>query len=248
MDELQIISSSKLSEHPNVVFGFSTRLGGVSPEPYGLNLSHSVEDDPGRVVENRKLFFGKLGIGLDELAIPEQCHSTTVRNVYHPGGYEKCDALATKERRVFLVVSVADCVPMFIYDPIRNVVATVHVGWRGSASGIVRETLGLLSTEFSTIAADLIVYLGPSARSCCYEVGDEVAKKFPAYSLRLKSTGKFFLDLHTVSKTQLIDNGVKDDRIEEDGRCTICSPGVFHSYRRDGPQSGRMMGVIGLLR
>ena len=247
MDELQIISSSKLSQYPSVVFGFSTRVGGVSPEPFGLNLSFSVGDDPSRVIENRRRFFDTLGIKFDELAIAQQCHGKTVRRVFQPGRFDQCDALATSEKRVFLVVTVADCVPMFIFDPKKNVVAAVHVGWRGSASGMVQEALKLLRSEFSTKPEDLIVHLGPSARSCCYEVGDEVAKKFPAYSLRAKSTGKFFLDLHTVSKTQLIENGVKDDRIEEDGRCTICSPELFHSYRRDAPQSGRMMGVIGLL-
>lgn len=248
MDDLPVIRSSKFSEYPSVILGCSTRTGGVSPEPYGLNLSFHVGDDHARVLENRQRFFRRLGIALDQLAIPEQCHSNTVRRVFRPGSYEKCDALVTDQGAVFLTMSVADCIPLFMYDPQKDVVAAVHVGWRGCASGIVTETIRLLAREFAVQPEHLLVYMGPSARACCYEVGDDVANDFPARFLQRKSAAKFFLDLPGVSKSQLIENGVREDRIEENGTCTICTPELFHSYRRDGARSGRMIGVIGLVQ
>ena len=248
MNEIPIIRSAKLSEYPPVLFGLSTRMGGVSPEPFGLNLSFDVGDEWWRVVENRRRFFEGLRIGLDELAIPQQCHSKRVRKVFFPGGYENCDALVTSERGVFLAVSVADCLPMFIYDPKQNVVAALHIGWRGCVGGIVEEATEFLEREFSSRPEDFVIFLGPSARSCCYEIGEDVARKYDEQFLHPKSAGKFFLDLPETLKHRLRGKGVQEDRIEDDGRCTICSPELFHSYRRDGERSGRMMGVIGLLR
>ncbi|MGA9364517.1 MAG: peptidoglycan editing factor PgeF [Bacteroidota bacterium] len=246
MDEIPIIRSRKFSEYPSIAFGFSTRIGGVSPEPLGLNLSFNVGDDRDRVAENRRRFLAVFNIPPDRLAIPKQSHSKTVKRVNHPGEYADCDALVTGEKGVYLVVSVADCIPLFMYDPIRKLVAAVHVGWRGSASGIVRETMRILREEFATAPEDLGVYLGPSARACCYEVREDVASKFPPQFLQPKSPGKLLLDLTGATKAQLIQNGVREDRIEKNGSCTICTPELFHSYRRDGQRSGRMMGVIGL--
>jgi YfiH family protein len=246
MNEVRIIRSQKFSAYPSLVFGFSTRIDGVSPEPFALNLSFSVGDNRDRVVENRRRFLGVLKVPPDRLAIPKQSHSNTVQRVNHPGEYANCDALVTGEKGVYLVVSVADCIPLFMYDPIRKVVASVHVGWRGSASGIVVETTRILRAEFATKTQDLVAYLGPSARACCYEVREEVANRFPPQFLQPKSPGKLLLDLAGVTKAELIQSGVRQDRIEEDGNCTICTPELFHSYRRDGQRSGRMMGVIGL--
>jgi YfiH family protein len=222
------------------------RIGGVCPDHFAFDLSGKVGDVGANVAENRRRFLGALSIPSDRLAIPRQSHSKNVRRVTHPGEYANCDALVTGEKSVYLVVSVADCVPLFLYDPNKNVVAAVHIGWRGSAAGIVKETLRILSAEFTTAPGNLVVYLGPSARSCCYEVGEDVASKFPPQFLQLKSPRKFLLDLTGVTKAELIEIGVRGNRIEEDGRCTICTPQLFHSYRRDGEYSGRMMGVIGL--
>ena len=246
MDEVRILRSQKFSSYPSIVFGFSTRIGGVSPEPFGLNLSFNVGDDRDRVAENRRRFLGVLNVPPDRLAIPKQSHSNTVQRVNHPGEYADCDVLVTGEKGVYLVVSVADCIPLFMHDPIRKVVAAVHVGWRGSASGIVVETTRILRAEFATKTQDLVAYLGPSARACCYEVREDVASKFPPQFLQPKSPGILLLDLTGVTKAELIQSGVRQDRIEEDGNCTICTPELFHSYRRDGQRSGRMMGVIGL--
>jgi YfiH family protein len=246
MDEIRIIRSQRFSEYPSIVFGISTRIGGVSPDPYALNLSFDVGDDRVRVTENRRRFLEALNVSSDQLAIPKQSHGTTVRRVDRPGAYANCDALVTGHKGVYLVVSVADCIPLCVYDPSKNVIAAVHVGWRGGASGIVKETIRILKEEFVTTPEEFVVYLGPSARACCYEVGEDVACKFPPQFLHQKPPGKPLLDLIGVTKAQLIHAGLREDRIEENGECTICTPELFHSYRRDGERSGRMMGVIGL--
>ena len=228
-----------------VCAAFSTRIGGVSPPPLGMNLSDRVGDDPERVKKNRALFFGGLGISLDRLAIPGQVHGMTVAKATLPGHYPKTDGLVTEERDVFLCVSAADCVPILLYDPVRQVVASVHAGWRGTATGIASAAIGVLTSEFGSRPSDIFVYIGPSASECCYVVGQEVAERFPSQFIRRKEDA-FLVDLKGANRLLLLDAGVDTQKIEISPFCTISDAHLFHSHRRDGNRAGRMMGVIGL--
>jgi YfiH family protein len=210
-------------------------------------MSYHVGDNPSEVTQNRRSFFDALGLNESEVAIPEQCHGSTVRRAVRPGAYPTCDSLVTNEKRVFLSVSVADCVPVFLYDPEKEAVAAIHAGWRGCSNGIIEKTVDALMKEFHTRPENLIAYLGPSARSCCYEVGEDVARLFASEYVSPKDNGRFFLDLQSSTAAQLVDAGLRADQIEDCGLCTISSPESFHSYRRDGPRSGRMLGVIGIV-
>lgn len=246
MEDIPIIFSEKLSRYKEISFGFSTRKGGVSPEPYGMNLSINVGDERLNVLGNRERFFGALHIGLDELAIPRQVQGGLVRRVYTQGGYDACDGLITNSYGVFLTISVADCLSIFMFDPIRKALGAVHAGWRGSSMNIVGRAVKLMGEEFGTDASDLIVYVGPAAGKCCYEVGEEVAKNFKEEFLVRRNTHNPHLDLKLHTKHELLDSGVVESSIEISDICTICKPELFHSYRRDGEKSGRMMGVIGM--
>ncbi|HEV8537568.1 MAG TPA: polyphenol oxidase family protein, partial [Bacteroidota bacterium] len=173
-----IIRSKLLSRYPNVVFGMSTRLGGFSLEPLGMNLSYSVGDRREDVDKNRERFFGALNISGERVAFPRQIHSGTVNVASVPGDYENCDALISNLKDVYLSVSIADCVPIFLYDPVAGSVAAVHSGWRGCKSGIVGSAIRRLETEFGVLPSNLVAYIGSSAGVCCYEVGEEVASAF----------------------------------------------------------------------
>lgn len=242
------LTASIFSSFPSVAFGFSTRNGGVSPEPYRLNMSFSVGDDSTSVMENQRRFLNHLGIRVEDLAIPKQVHGDIVLRVLKPGVYENCDALITNEKNVFLRITVADCLPIFLFDPVSQSVAAVHAGWRGCIHQIVQKTIIRMTKEFSAKLGAMRVYIGPSARSCCYEVGDEVAGQFDQRFLIQKTQGRPHLDMLGFTLTLLTDAGIEHSCIEISPHCTICTPSLFHSYRRDGAKSGRMMGVIGLKR
>ncbi|HLF20804.1 MAG TPA: peptidoglycan editing factor PgeF [Bacteroidota bacterium] len=227
-------------------FGFSYRYAGTSSSPYGLNLSFKVGDREENVRRNRAMFFDSLGIRAEHLAIPNQCHSATTLRIQAPGTFESCDAIVTDRNEVFLTITVADCVPIFVFDPVKKAVGAIHSGWRGTARGIVEGTIKKMESEFGSHTANLLAFVGPSARSCCYEVGYEVAREFED-SVVVKREGKTFLDLKEANVTQLVTSGIPKDNLEICPYCTICHPESFHSYRRDKERSGRMMGVIGLL-
>lgn len=246
MPQVQVINSEIFKPFDEIIFGFSTRIGGVSPEPYGMNLSFSVGDDKLNVIKNRELFFGTLKIGLDELAIPKQVQGANIKRVYVQGGYDDCDGLITNSYGVFLAITTADCLPVFLFDPVAKCVGAVHAGWRGLTLDIIPNAIKMMQVELGSLPENILVFIAPAAGVCCYEIQSDVASKFlEKYIVRKKN---IYLDMKLCANDQLIKSGIRNSNIEISNYCTICNPELFHSYRRDNKKSGRMMGVIGLVR
>jgi len=239
---IEIVRPSIFSSLGFVVAGMSTALGGVSRPPLGLNLSYRVGDEPSAVEINRGLFFDTLGVHPRELAFPHQVHSATIRHAADAGEYHACDALVTSARNVALVVTVADCVPILLVDPVHGIAAAVHAGWRGSAERIAEETIRELRSKQGVHPADIRAWIGPSAGPCCYAVGEDVARRFPS-TAAAEREGRWYVDLKAENERQLTEAGVPQEQIERSQACTICDR-RFHSHRRDGAQSGRMMAVL----
>jgi len=239
-----MIVSRLLEGIPDFVFGMSGKQGGVGTSPFGMNISYNVGDSEERVRANRKQFFGSLGVTEGQLAIPGQVHGTEVMIVDRPGAYEACDALLTAERGLCLCVTVADCVPVILVDTNKHLVCSVHAGWRGTAGGIVGKAVGVMTQAFHSRPTDIVAYLGPAARDCCYAVGEDVAARFPASTV-IRRDGEVFVDLYTANALQLELAGVPAVQIETSPLCTICNSDLLHSYRRDRTGSGRMMAVAG---
>ncbi len=225
----------------------STRIGGPAGSPFGMNLSFNVGDDQANVRASRELFFKELGIKEEELAIPRQIHSSTVLRADLPGTYPECDGLVTDRTRVFLSVSTADCIPLFIYEKQKKVIAAIHSGWRGTVAAIAVEGVRKLIEEYGADPLAMSAYVGPAASVCCYEVSQEVASQFDRRFVS-ESAGKVHVDLKGAVLHQLLTVGIPSTVIDVNPLCTISESSLFHSFRRDGAKSGRMMGVIGLIR
>jgi YfiH family protein len=242
---MNVISSRLLHSTGLVTCGISTRRGGVSPEPFGMNTSFNVGDSKENVKKNRELFARALGMQIDQLAIPMQVHSAIVKRANTAGNYPECDGLVTDAPQVHLCISVADCVPVFIVETQCRAVAAIHAGWRGTSSRIVQRGVELLISEFQCNPEQMVAYIGPGAGACCYSVGQDVARQFSQEQIR-EERGKTFVDLKAANVAQLVAAGVSRERIEVSPHCTIGEVELFHSYRRDRERSGRMMGAIGL--
>lgn len=231
-------------QFPNLRAGLTLR--GKSDEPFSNNMSLSVGDDPARVTANRKRLAETLGFDPERIATQRQVHGCAVVDVaegYEPG---ESDALVTSRKGWLLAASVADCVPILIYDAVREVIAAVHSGWRGTGRRILPATLERLQSEYGSGLQDIYLYIGASAGQCCYEVGEDVARAFDRKHSRPLGEGKYLFDNRGVVLAQALSAGVPPEQIEVDTRCSICGE-AFHSYRRDGGGSGRMFGVIGML-
>jgi len=156
------------------------------------------------------------------------------------------DALVTNQPGVILAIRTADCLPVLIFDPAQRVIAAVHAGWRGAVQDIVPKTLRCMMDRFSCRPSAVIVGIGPSIQSCCYEVGEMVlaplADRYPYWHEVIKESGKgkAMLNLQALIRCQLFELGVPAGQVEIAEACTACNPAHFFSYRRDGKQAGSM--------
>lgn len=239
---------ASFSEYPGLVAAESTRHGGVSPAPYHtLNLGKNTADAPGNTAENRRRFCAALGFLPEQLAWSKQVHGAEVLVATAPGGAEGFDALTTQTPGVFLSVSVADCTPVLVFDPVHGAVAAIHAGWRGAAAGIVGNTLRVMAERFGTRGADCLAYVGTCIDECSFEVGAEVAAEFePAFQHYDPERDRFFVDLKKACTAQLLAAGLAAERIEVSPFSTVLNHEDYFSHRKSGGITGRMLAVIGL--
>lgn len=234
---------------PSLVTGESTRHGGVSPAPYNsLNLGGSTKDEPENVLENNKRFFQSLNIDFENVAKSLQVHGAEILTVTAAGRYEGYDALITNISNIQLAVTIADCTPILIFDPIKKAVAAIHAGWRGTVQEIVLKTGLAMQKEYGTNPEDCLAYIGTCIDECSFEVGEDVADNFNSSFKRWDDEkNKFFVDLKSANKEQLIRFGIKPENIEVSPFSTVLNNEDYFSYRYENGLTGRMLVTIGLI-
>ena len=185
-----------------------------------------------------------LEINAKNLAVPEQVHSAVVEFARCPGMYPVADGLVTQDPEIILTLKVADCVPVFLHDPSKNIIGLVHSGWRGTVENIVLNAIQLMEKN-GTKTGDIRCILGPAIGICCYEVDWEVAKKFDDEAKLKMEERKWRVGLHEQIRLQLVSVGVQKKNIRSSDICTYELQG-YHSYRRDGENTGRMFAFLRL--
>jgi polyphenol oxidase len=233
---------------PELISGESTRHGGVSTSPYAsLNLGGSTQDAPENVSENNRRFFEALGVPLDIVAKSHQIHGSEILKVSEPGRYTGYDALITSVPNVQLAVTIADCTPILLFDPVGKAVAAIHAGWRGTVAEIVRKTVESMQKEFETNPAHCVAYVGTCIDDCSFEVGEEVAENFASpYKRWDVDKEKFFVDLKAANRDQLTKAGVRPENIEISRYSTVLNNEDYFSYRLEKGITGRMLASIGM--
>jgi YfiH family protein len=236
-----------LAEFTEIRHGIFTRRAGFSQPPYnGLNISVSVGDAPIDTRRNRlavsgyfdgnELFFLHQVHGSDIIFLDTD-RETAARDQKIPTG----DAAITNIPGKVLVVQVADCQPVLLFDPVQKVIAAVHSGWRGSLQNIIGKTIAAMADRFQCQPADIRAGIGPSLGPCCSEFihyRQEIPKPFWKYQ---KAENHF--DFWELSRDQLQEAGVSRNHIHISGLCTKCRHDLFFSYRRQ-KVTGRFAGAI----
>ncbi|MFH1980526.1 MAG: polyphenol oxidase family protein [Pseudomonadota bacterium] len=238
-----------LSGYPELVHGVFAREGGTSPAPFhSLNVAFGGDEDA-CVAANRRIIESWTG-GM-RLAPLRQVHGTRV-HVFNGAGADpvsdhrpppEADAAVTAAVDTALLIQVADCQPVMLFDPQRRVVANVHSGWRGSIDNVIGRTVAVMETDFGCRPRDLVAGIGPSLGPCCAEFinyASEIPKVFWGYR-----RGAHHFDFWAISREQLSAAGVPDENIETGGICTRCHPNLFYSYRHER-LTGRSGAVIAL--
>jgi YfiH family protein len=230
-----------VADLPHARAVFSTARGGVSSGPYdSLNLGMLTDDTRENVDENRRRLGETVGHPWPRFCYGRQVHGVRVRRATEPPNadrpYTEEDGQATALEDAAAIVFVADCLPVLLAA--EGAVAALHGGWKPLAAGIVAEGVTALKEVGGT--GPVTAALGPSARGCCYEVGEEVHAHFAAYDAR---RGERNLDLAAVATAQLNTAGIEN--VLDTGLCTMCAPpGLLFSHRRDKGVTGRQAGVI----
>ncbi len=161
------------------------------------------------------------------------------------------DFIITKERGVGIGVFTADCLPVTFYDSVNNAIGIAHIGWKGAVNNIVTTVIRSMQESFGSKVANLKVYIGSSAKVCCYQVKSDFLKNLENSTFLedviLKKDSLLYLDLPRLVSLQLLDLGVTCREIRTNyNDCTICNQ-RFHSYRRSGQDAGRQATIISLL-
>ena len=212
---------------------FSDKISGHTRSLFDLN----------KKCQNHQMISESRGFPSEMLAIPEQIHSTNITYIDTPGDYINTDGLITDNPEIILILKVADCVPVYLYEPRSQLIGLVHSGWRGTTGGIVPNAIQLIQ-EMGADKKEVNVFLGPAIGFCCYEVDGDLADNFIKNAKKKLKNGKWKVGLRENICLQLAEMGIPSAKIIVSDICTYESPNC-HSYRRDGEESGRMFAFMG---
>ena len=173
-------------------------------------------------------------LGVESITQVRQVHGATAVEAA-AAAVAEADAIVSRAGGAAVGVRVADCVPVLVGSSITGDAAAIHAGWRGVAQGVIGSGVSLLGGR------GLVAAIGPCIGACCFEVGPEVAERLGFVDRRVGD--KAYVDLRAAVRAQLLDLGLLDREIEDVPGCTKHDP-RFHSFRRDGSGSGRMLASI----
>lgn len=189
-----------------------------------------------------------------KLIFPFQVHGTkgliTQDDVAVASFTHEADWIITNLSGIGVGILTADCVPLLIYDPVHQAIGAVHAGWRGAVDGVVAEAIGGMQHHFGSRPTDVQAWIGPHARTCCYQVDQKFYE-----TVRQKKFGKdawhtmdeqLFFDLKQCCIDQLLVSGVQEQQVADIGVCTVCTPS-YCSYRREKEAALRNISFIGII-
>jgi YfiH family protein len=226
--------------------------------PYDFSMALHTGENKNKIIGNRKIIASHLKSDENlHFIVANQTHSDHIKIITKKeakgwesleDAVEDCDALITNVKGIVLTILTADCVPVLLYDNEKKVVAAVHAGWKGTKANIVAKTVLKMKEIYACNPENIVAAVAPSIGSCCYEVGEDVAKHFfDILKGVTKREDKYMLDLPYINKYQLLESGLKEEHIEMSNVCTACDFERYFSYRKEKGCSGRFMSIIGML-
>jgi len=246
--------TSKLLESQGFRHAFFTRLGGVSPAPFAsLNFAANTGDSLENVARNLEVAGAALGVPADKVYFLSQVHGVDALEVGAALDrtevvYREGDATFSTEGSLACGVRSADCGTVLVGDRRSGAALAIHSGWQGTVKRIVPIALARFRERLGG-TVELVAAVGPMIEVCCFEVGDDVAAELSAASplgeaAVDRSRAKAHVDLRRILEAQLAEAGVAIDQMEHVRGCTMCNPGEYFSFRREGKVSGRMLAAI----
>ena len=215
-------------------------------------------------LQNYEALAKLFGISLSDIVHVKQTHTAAVRIVTREDGGEEIlrpesvsgfDGMITNEKRLLLCTLQADCVPVFLLDPVQQVIGMVHSGWKGTANQISVNAVRRMQKEFGCRPSDILAAMGPCICGDCYEVGEDLLDPFAVYYSEEERScffrkgekkGKYLLDLPEAIRIALQRDGLKEENITKPFSCTLHDD-LFASYRKEKDPVARMLTGIMLV-
>jgi YfiH family protein len=197
---------------------------------------------------SRNKFFYKVDLNPNQTLSADLKHSSKVIAVTENNAGQTisdCDGLITKGNNLYLTITVADCFPIYFYNPKTNATALAHSGWRGTIANIAGKSIA----SMGGVSSDILVGIGPGIQACHFEIKEDILDQFKNYPEEVvRREGKIFIDLPKIIIVQLVQGGVPAENIENFGECTYCQKDKYFSFRRDKPKLVQaMVAYIGIL-
>ena len=258
VEGVPFLTCEKLEGIPFIKHGFSTRKGGVSEGIFdSMNLSFTRGDKDDAVRENFRRMAIAIGVEEDSLVFARQTHTTNVRVVTKEDkgkgitkalDYDDIDGLITNVPGLCLTTFYADCVPLFVVDPVHKAIGLSHSGWRGTVAKMGQVTLDRMKETFGTKAEDVVVAIGPSICQKCYEVSEDVIIEFQNHFNKKwwdslyykKENGRYQLNLWKANEIIFLESGVKQENIAVTNVCTNCNSELLWSHRATKGERGSL--------
>lgn len=234
---------------------YSEIIHGISNRHYGdMRFGKIAENE---TVKNRKNFLRELNIDIEDVVVPRLIHDTKIVTVSkedkgkgsqkHETAFSSTDGLITKENNLYLMTTAADCLPIFIYDPMMKICGNIHAGWRGIAGQIVTKAIEKFIV-FGSDTKNIIVGIGPSICQKHFVVKGDVLEPFleyyPAATFVRNNHG--YVDLKKAVVIDLKKYGIPQANIEIAPYCTICDNGFYGSFRKEKDSAPALAAVIGM--
>ena len=207
----------------------------------GLNFGENTNTPLSVVKENLFKLYNEIDHS-GNIALAEQVHGADAEVVSGAGYFTGVDALITRESNLLIGIKVADCAAVLVSDPVSGIIAALHAGWRGAASGILPNVIKIMVKEGAE-AKHIHCYISPCLSLENFEIGEEVAERFSSPFIDRTIGEKPHLNLKAFLCQQLADAGIPPNHIELDERCTIDDT-TFYSFRRERENAGRMLAFI----
>jgi polyphenol oxidase len=226
---------------PNLLIALSLR------EDKNMKVHHEFGKND-RALINRERFLNKLGLSEKNVIGVNSIHGDNIVIVTKEdrGNFiDNTDGLITNDKNVYLSITVADCLPIVIFDPQKEIIGLIHCGWKGLEKNITVKAIKKMEVNFGVNPKELLAGIGPGIGVCHFEVKKDFPSKFKSYpETIIKKDGKSYIDLKLIAKRQLEEAGIKPESIDVSPVCTYCHAGKYFSYRKDKSKPVKAMMVI----
>ena len=204
-------------------------------------------------INTYKKFFKEVNDDYTKIIKPAQDHTDEIKVVknkkyndipeFETSDYFKTDGLITNKKDIILETTNADCILLLFYDPVKEVIANTHSGWKGTIQRISVKTVEKMKNEFGCNPEDIICCICPSIRKCHFEVDRDVKEMFENEYKDLKNdqlcdiiqekipNEKWNIDTVLINKIILQKAGLKEENIVDSGICSVCHSDLIHSFR-----------------